>query len=398
MQNNFDAYINISYTNTLFIIVFVAVVDNTPIHSMQMSKQEVINLCKKYIDWTHLTGNNHTLCIDGTSCTKKSSILNATRRSFTKISRLNNFQNTDTYFPSMLGYICRGMLSLCEGGPHFNDRSPLNVLDWAFLWRVLNDFLITFGNVRPNVENLKHLEFITNIESMVRNFRNSYYRKIYSTRINCIALIDSDLDRCDGLHKMRNESSDCERAQWKFYTFFQNLMYRELYPGSYIDLVIFEDAPTDVVVEGIADFCNMTLDHLIESRRNPCPRPLPVGKLPTIVCDYNLVNMETHIYRSIGRRACKEAVGVQEDISKYIPAYCNVSNIKNLDGTMHPDIIAKRIDHLFDVDHTVLVDDFNLDDSADDVECSYENTINNTTFIDKCLDTDDLMMGDSGVF
>lgn len=351
---------------------------------MQMSKQEVIDLCKQTVNWKLLTGNNHTLCIDGTSCTKKSSILCATQGVCTKISRMNNFQNTDTYFPSLLGYICRGMLSLLEGGPHFNDRSPLNVLDWAFLWRLLNDFLVTFGNVRPNY--LQHSEFIDNAISMIRNFRESYYRKMYASQVNCVVLIDSDLDRCDRLHKERNESSDSERSTWKFYTFFQNLLNKELYPELCIDLVIFENATTDAVVEGIAEFCNMTLNYLVETRPKPTPRPLNVGKLPTILCDYNLINMETHIYRSIGRRACKEAVGIHEDMSKYVPAYCNVSNIKNLDGTLHPEIIAKRIDHLFNVDETILVDD-----------CETDNNNNNAT-ANTDFDSDDLMMDDSGVF
>lgn len=357
-----------------------------------MSKQEIIDLCKKQVNWSLFEGNNHTLCVDGTSCTKKSSILNATQRLCTKVSRLNNFQNTDTYFPSTIGYISRGILSLREGGPHFNDRSPLNVLDWAFLWRVLNEFLVTFGNVRPSVENEKHLDFIRTIVSMVHNFRDSYYRQMFSHQINCLVVIDSDLDRCDSLHRQRNESSDYERSQWRFYTFFQNLLYAELYPGKCIDLALFENAPTDVVVEGIADFCNMTLDYLIESRQNTTPRPLPAGKLPTITCDYNLMNMETHIYRSIGRRGCKQAVGIQEDLCKYIPAYCNVSNIKNLDGTIHPDIIAKRVDHLFAMDQNALIED-DHDDDNDDLY-GQDVVDKSTTYSDDFA----MMMDDSGIF
>lgn len=345
---------------------------------MHLSKQEVIKKCEEAVNWNLLSGNNYTLCVDGTSCTKKSSILNATGRLCTKISKMNNFQNTDTYFPSMIGYICRGMLSLREGGPHFNDRSPLNVLDWAFLWRLLNDFLVSFGNVRPSFDDEAHRPFLENAVSMIQNFRDSYYRKMFSRQINCVVIIDSDVDRCDQLRMQRSESSDYERSQWKFYTFFQNLMYKELYSGLCIDLTMFKETETDVVVEGIADFCNMTLNNLIETRVRPSPRPLPVGKLPTIACDYNLSNMETHIYRSVGRRACKAAVGINEEMHKYVPAYCNVSNIKNLDGTRHPDIVAKRVDHLFNIDQNVLID--------------------GNYYQDDELISEDLMMDDSGIF
>lgn len=347
---------------------------------MIVTKQNVIDICKNNIDLSLLSGNNNTLCIDGTSCTKKSSILRATNRNVSKISQIHTFRNPDTYFPSLMGYICTGMNTLTCGGPHFNDRSPLNVLDWNLLWLLLNDFLMKFSNVRPDINNEAHTPVLELYKSMILNYKEAYYRQMFAKKINCIVFVDSDLDRCDELHYMRGESSDKERASWKHYTFLQNLMYTELYPGLYIDMANFGNAETNVIIEGVAEFLNQTLDYLVETRKNVDATLMPSCKLATKKCDYNLINMSTHVYRSIGRWGCRY---IQNDynpeisLSSYIPSYLHVSKINHPNGGNHVDILPKNIDHLLQQNNDI-VRDYIYDDWAssgsENNDTGYEDT------------------------
>lgn len=317
---------------------------------MVVTEQHIIEICNKSVDVSKLTAQNYTLCVDGTSCTKKTSILNTTGRLVSKNQRVNPNQNSDTYFPSMIGYICSGIDNLTCGGPHFEDRSPLNVLDWHILWKVFDDYLKNFGNTEVNEENPIMHEAIDRYKNIFNNYKQSYFYKMFSKDINTIALIDSNIERCDSLRFNRGEASDIERSMWKFYTSLQNLMYKELYPGLYIDLEWFGDADSSDVVSGLAKFLTSVLDKLA-MRPNLNHAPIINRVLPVIKDDYTLNNITTHTYRSIGRWGCQQLAGNDEPLKVRIPSYVNVTNIQHPRGSTDMNIFASSREYLFKVDN-----------------------------------------------
>lgn len=263
-----------------------------------------------------------------------------------KTQRLSNFQCMDTFFPSTIGYITTGVSSLFEGDYHVNDRSPLNPLEWRILWRVIDGYVKRFGNIDPEILKVEEL-FFKDITDLFDNLHEAYYYKIFRNKINCIALIDSDTGRCDSLHYIRNESSDRDRAEWKFYTKFQNLLYKHLYKNSYIDLAWFNNTDDDTIVKGISMFIRSAMDKLkVFNKENGgvINKKLYSNKLPLPKFDYNLSNMETHVYRSIGRVNCRLLIAAQSNkddddddddevyrivkpLKEYVPSYLNVSKI-----------------------------------------------------------------------
>ena len=311
----------------------------------ELTEQDVFDICCRRVDERELIRyNNVTICVDGTSCTKKSSILERTGYPVMKTQRLANFQCTDTFFPSTIGYITTGILSLSEGDYHVNDRSPLNPLEWRILWRVMDDYVKRYGNIDPEL--LKDDElFFKDIVDLLDNLNEAYYYKMFRKKVNCIALIDSDTGRCDSLHYLRNESSDRDRVEWKFYSKFQNLLYKRLYKKSYIDLAWFNNTDDETIVKGISMFIRSAMGKLKmfnSEHGGPINRPLFSNKLPLPKFDYNLINMETHVYRSIGRVNCRLLIANQSDkeeeddddgyssvkpLKEYVPSYLNVSKI-----------------------------------------------------------------------
>lgn len=351
---------------------------------MYLSVQQVIDICNASVNRELLTAQNCTLCVDGTSCTKKTSILASTGRLVNKVSKMHNFRNPDSFFPSQLGYISLGVKSLRYNGPHFNDRSPLNVMDWSLLWMLINDFLTKYGNVRPCAQNVDHEQTLAEYRSILNNYKNAYFYKYFAKDVNCIVFIDSNVERCDELHAWRNESSDMDRMNWKFYTSLQNLMYKELYPGLCIDMADFGNADTDVVVQGVSSYLNMTLNYLSSKYTNSTENCEPsCSMLPTRKIDYHLMNMETHAYRSNGRWGVK-LIAESDDckLSSYIPDYITMKNISHPDGHAVADIEAKSIDHLLAIDSG----------DIDHMSIDFEN---------KCLDNDEDVPDDykySGMF
>lgn len=332
-----------------------------------MTEQEIFDYCYNHVIYTTLSANNHTLAIDGTSCTKKSSILNATGRMYTKVQRNNNIQNPDTYGPSMIGYISSGIMDNYCGGPHFCDRSPLNVMDWHLLWKFMDDFLVRFGNVDPNDELPTNTVMQHSLDEYCKAFK--LYRQkesveAFAKHINCIVLIDTDTQRCDELRIQRNDNpTDVLRSTWKFYTYLQNLMYKTLYPDLYIDLAWFRHAETDVVVAALAKFFNFVLDYIVDHVKSNF-MPFPKYSLPTIKHDYNLSNISVHAYRSIGRWGCKLLTGETDKLDVRIPSYLKVDNILHPHGHMHNSIIPKSRRFLFDSDNNIDMD--NNDDGNDE--------------------------------
>lgn len=318
---------------------------------MVITEQTVIEICNKNVDITKLTAKNYTLCIDGTSCTKKSSIIRHTGRTFSKNQYLNPNRNSNTFAPAMIGYICSGIHNLPAGGPHFEDRSPMNVLDWHILWIIMNDFLKTFGNVSVDETNLSIYNAVQKYKEIFSAYKKWHVYKMFINDINTIALIDSDVHRCDNTRYLRGEGSDKERSQWKFYTYLQNLMYKELYPKLVIDLAWFDDCDLSEVISGISKFLNSTLD-ILSQRPNLDYAPLINRRLPTPKCDYNLINITTHAYRSVGRWGCQILAGNEEPLKSRLPSYINVDNIMHPRGNLEAPIVSATVDYLFD-NHTI---------------------------------------------
>lgn len=331
-----------------------------------LTEQEVFEKCIRMIDVSKFKTGNLTLCVDGTSCTKKTSILDATGCLVTKVSRLHKFTNANTYFPATIGYISEGLLSLRREDAHFNDRSPLNVLDWNVLWSVMTDFLKKFGNVRPSETHPEHKQCLDKYRRIFQLYRSSSFYMRLAKEVNCIAFVDSDIERCDELRMLRKESSDTDRVTWKFYTYLQNLMYTTLYPDLYIDMHDFGNCHPSIVVRGVSKFLFATLAKI--SRTNTLvsnPSLAITCKLPLRKLDYNLVNMEAHMYRSIGRWGSRKIMGDERNqLSTYAPSYLSVDNIVDPKGTTNDErIVSMDIEYLFKI-NPELKYEFDDDDDA----------------------------------
>lgn len=298
-----------------------------------MYEQEIINICDAQIDRDQFRAPTRSLCVDGTSATKKTTVLERTGQPVVKIKRMTNVFDRNTYFPSMIGYIAYGINSQNRGEPHFYDRSHLNCLEWNVLWRVMDDYVRKVGNVRPMLGDARIAALMDRYRKIFESLRESYYYRRFREQINAVAFVDSDVDRCNELRALRNQGSDQERSKWLFYTDLQNLMYRTLYPGAYIDMNWF-NAPTDTVVNGVSKWLVQTLRE-ISTTRATAAVPLMPYKLPILDHDYTLSNITTHVYRSLGRLACKKIKDPNDRTSllDYVPSYVDVSNATNVDGT-----------------------------------------------------------------
>lgn len=305
-------------------------------------------MCHDRVDKNLLTADSATLCLDGVSCTKKSSTLRKTGRRVDKVTQNFSFKNTDSYGPSMLGYICSGMMQLLNHRePRFHDRSILNVMEWHLLWKFMDIFMKKFGNCRPifteppkvsvdnydgNDETLDRDDDIVNMVDFTRKFdyfftqlKNSNSYKHFRDQINVVAFVDSDQQRCDRLHKTRAEGSDVQRAEWKYYTILQNRMYVVLYPNTHVDLAWFSLDDDDVVTSALSVFLNELLDYLMERRcradatttvyetatKRNAAYGIPMRATPPVVKrdrDLYLMNTSTHVYRTLGRLGCRRAL------------------------------------------------------------------------------------------
>lgn len=297
---------------------------NEIIHQLQTKLWQAPNVLNSDI----FPGANHTLCLDGVSCTKKTTILAKSvvesngrqqqhhQHQVVKTQQLHRFVNADCYFPSMMGYICTGVQSLNAGAPHFNDRSPLNVLEWHILWRCMGDFSHRYGNVRP--DGTAHEESMALYRTIFETLRQADFYKSMRSKVNCIVLIDSNLNRCDRLHAKRNEGSDMERSKWLFYTPLQNLMYQTLYPDAHFDWATLLDKDHSGMIDFLANTLNTVVDALAyrigsisldgenqeKSNGSKMTRdtiPLSSGSLPVSSQDLYLMNYTTHLYRSTGK-------------------------------------------------------------------------------------------------
>lgn len=295
--------------------------------------------CAEIVKAALLNADTHTITVDGTSCAKKTSVLAATGAPVTKVQRQFNAKNADTLGSSMIGYVCAGMTNQSlDRRPKFNDRSPLNVLEWHVLWKLMDAYVRRFGNARPDTSVPGVSEFLQEFVDAFETLRAWYVYAYFRSRINAVALVDSNVDRCDLLHETRDEGSDKERSRWLFYTPLQNLMYRVLYPHAVIDMMLFDGCAADEVVAGVGDFMNDLLATV--SARPSCDlSAVPVNLAPPVVAvwgrDLNEHNISAHVYRSIGRAGVKRILRPESpafDLSAYTPDYLTVDGVTGPDG------------------------------------------------------------------
>lgn len=269
------------------------------ISKVRLTVPEVIALCRRQVDTDRLKAPTANLCVDGTSCTKKTSILALTGRMALKTSRMAGVsnENTDSYGPSMMGHYSAGKYEVLGSLLHMHDRAPNSAHIWYVYWSLFN--------ILRNQGNLDYFPdyVLTHVRMVFDSLRDSHiFDRITCQQFNTIALVDSDADRCDRLRTNRNCGSDVERSAWGIYTPLQNCMYQALYPGLYIDLAWFGPTDDDVVVRGVAKFLIEVQDGLVMRFGEPTGRPpFTLLGMPTAGEDLTLINMRVHMERSLGR-------------------------------------------------------------------------------------------------
>lgn len=321
---------------------------------------DVITICKNKVNTLNFSKETCTINIDGTCCTKKTTLLSILKNTFkynvSKVQYNNKIVNPDSYGPSMVGYICSGLIDQTHYTEKtFNDRSPLNCLEWSMLWRLMSMYYTTFGNQYPidintfdtnpnNIEILedevyttnnddnefdneadfsflnvkinvsdanclkqKMKEFFTYFDNECDKLKNWYVYAMIRKKLNTIVLIDSNEMRVYELLKQRQNGQDIERAKLNFYVPLQNRMYKNLYPETVIDLHWFdcnEDQNDDVssIVFNIASFLDGVMSETYD--KNKLSAPIIVKNTYPIsekCLDLTKLNEETHTNRVLAK-------------------------------------------------------------------------------------------------
>lgn len=325
-----------------------------------MCIQEIYNICHERVDRSLLPMKNFSLCIDGTSATKKTSILEATGCMYVKHSKIQPSVNPNTYFPSFIGYITSGVNNLLCGGPHFVDRSPANVFDWCLLWKFMDEFACKFGNTNIDYSNNEMMRLLDSFRETIELQKTYVGSDIFLSEINTIAFIDSNVDRCNELRYMRNKNTDQPRSTWSFYTPLQNFFYKEKYKGLIIDMAWFDGASSDDVITGVAAYLKNTLDYIAENTVGRTFSKLIDTRLPIFKRDYAMANMSTHVYRSIARSGCQSIINKTSDnLRNRIPSYVSVDNISSpAEYPLCDQIIAKDVNYLLDYNNDNIFEQF----------------------------------------
>jgi len=165
-----------------------------------------------------------------------------------KVQRDRMIVRANTYFVSSFGYIIGGMLDVArydnilrdcgtedvgssKTGALFAvmDRSPLNVEEWRLLWIFMDEYHELFGNVSIDESCPRHRNYLARFDDAFLNLRKCTWYRYFRSRLDTVVLIDSNVDRCDRMRARRGTGSDQERCGWRFYTYLQNRMYKQLY-------------------------------------------------------------------------------------------------------------------------------------------------------------------------
>lgn len=275
----------------------------------------------------------NVLCVDGTSCCKKTSILNAIGiLPVLKVQKYRNFVNSTTYAPSAMGYVCAGMSDVLQATEfRVMDRSPLNVLEWHVLWKYIDKYVKLFGNVAPDLKIEEHFTFFNEFDIIFKSLKDSYFYDFFRQRLDTLAIIDSNIERCDNVLLRRSTGSDAERAGWKFYTFMQNRMYCILY--EYIDISWF-DGVTENQKDVVAILASELKQLLFKFTKNTEINDWKKFKLPIsmVGVDLTLRNFHTFAYRSMIRNRANMIVAPQCFSVKprplELPSFANISESK----------------------------------------------------------------------
>lgn len=210
----------------------------------------------------------------------------------------------------MLGYVSAGILDvLSTAEPTFMDRSPMNVLEWHFLWKFMHKFYTEYGNVLPDpIHNEGHGLFFMEFDQIFEDLK--VYCKMYTRLLDIVCIIDSNIGRCDNDRLLRNQGTDLERSSWRFYTFMQNRMYKRLHKC--IDLAWFDDVDEldcDTTIATIASCLKHVLMRFprIPQRHYGRPDyclPIPIQQDN----DLTLRNYNTFVYREVIRQKARHTV------------------------------------------------------------------------------------------
>lgn len=218
----------------------------------------------------------------------------------------------------MLGYIMSGLYDILTSAstPHFTDRSPTNVFEWNILWKLMGRYVQDYGNTNPSTKSDNEKKVV----AILNDVRECYFYKTWRQQFNCVVLINSNIDSVDMIRLKRNENSDGERSQWRFYTYYQNLMYKTLYPNQYIDLAWFDGYKNDQIIDGIVKYLEYALDRIEykESKLLVQMMQQPV-RMPTMEdTSFLTLNYNAHAFRQMGRIKTKNITEKHDSLQ-----YCN---------------------------------------------------------------------------
>ncbi|KAE9522046.1 hypothetical protein AGLY_017566 [Aphis glycines] len=274
----------------------------------------------------------NVLCIDGTSCCKKTSILNTIGiLPVLKVQNYRNIVNSTTFAASAMSYVCAGMIDVLKTAePRFMDRSPLNVLEWNVLWKFIDKFIVEFGNVRPELTDGKQAAFFEEFDDVFGALKSSYFYDFFRQRLDTVVIIDSNVARCDHTHMRRGEGTDLERANWKFYTFMQNRMYSVLY--DHVDIAWFDGAGGSIDNHGVVTLLAVWFKECLSKfPKRSGAWDMKKFKLPVsvpVTVDLTLRNFHSFAYRAMIRERVKrvstDGRRGEDEVGLRLPGFASV--------------------------------------------------------------------------
>lgn len=328
--------------------------------------QDVIAICSEKIKIPDEPALTCVMDIDGLACSGKTTLIQRMKTLHkiptTKVQHVDNIKSYNTFFPAMLGYMEGGIVNTYHLTREFtiSDRSLLNPLEWYCLWKIMSSYNRAFKNAKFDTNNIYIRLFEMEAVDIFETLKNSFIYKNYRKYVNPCILIDTRRNRCEERMRNRNIGTDYERSFWKFYVPLQNLMYKTLYDGFYIDLNWFGDLDLDIIMSGLTCFCEMYMYNLKMRYKPPIKNTFIVPHV--IICDYDdednddsgeddnnyygmgqikrtkekdytLLNYTSNFYRSYVKSLANRALNVTPTDSEYEQYNClHVSRICDLNG------------------------------------------------------------------
>lgn len=221
-------------------------------------------ICQDLIEKLGYPKQSYSVSVDGTSATGKTTLVNGVAnlsgKRCTKVSREHAIKNTNSCGVSMLSYAMCG-IKMMNIERIVLDRSPLNCIEWFLLWTMLHQWNAKFGNMRFDESNKLHCDMLEYFKQMFKSLMNNATYKTLRSKFNGFSIIGSDWNACDFRRTRRNNGSDARRSTFKIYSFMQNVMYSELYPGQCIDIDWYTNTYNlKDILEGISMYISMSLN------------------------------------------------------------------------------------------------------------------------------------------